>query len=88
MNPDNGRFESLAEMTTEAREIKMAKLREARVRVNPQYDPGRRQDPCLSVGEAVAIKGVYFRVKRIKADGSLGLKMMTAVEVAGLAERP
>lgn len=31
--------------------------------------------PELAVGEIVEIKGVSFRVCRIKADGKLGLKM-------------
>lgn len=32
--------------------------------------------PTLYVGEVVEVKGVKFRVTRIKADGKLGLKML------------
>ena len=32
--------------------------------------------PTLAIGEVVAIKGVDFRVIRMKLDGHLGLKMI------------
>ena len=32
--------------------------------------------PTLAIGEVVDIKGVKFRVTRIKANGKLGLKML------------
>lgn len=32
--------------------------------------------PTLYVGEVIEIKGMYFTVTRIKADGKVGLKMM------------
>ena len=81
MNPDTGRFENLKTMEKDVREKRMVELRAAVIRVNPQYEVGKRQDPCLSVGEIVEIKGVRFRVTRIKADGKLGLQMLRAVDI-------
>ena len=35
--------------------------------------------PTLAIGEVVEIKGVKFTVRRIKADGRLGLRMVKSV---------
>lgn len=81
MNQETGRFENMDGMQKDAREARMAELRETTARLNPQYEPGKHQDPCLGVGEIVDIKGVKFRVTRIKADGKVGLKMLTGDDV-------
>lgn len=80
MNAETGRFESLDGMEKFDLDLAMKKLREARDRINPQYYPHNRQDPTLSIGEVVEIKGIRFRVLRIKADGKIALKMLHAEE--------
>ena len=55
---------------------------------DPQGGPVARADfpkdprPTLALGEAVQVKGIWFKVLRLKADGKLGLKMLHGTEVA------
>ena len=85
MQQDTGKFISTEGMSKAESEKVAVEARAALVRLNPQYEPGKSQDPGLSVGEVVEIKMVKFRVTRIKADGKLGLKMLNESELAGLS---
>ena len=78
MNQETGRFENLNFLDDS--DGNMVRIKSTLQRINPQYDPGKHQDPCLSIGEIVEIKHVKFRVTRIKADGKLGLKMLNESE--------
>ena len=83
MQQDIGNFINTAEMNKRDAEKVAIETRNALIRLNPQYDPGKHQDPNLAVGEIIEIKMVKFRVIRIKADGKVGLKMLNAAEILG-----
>ena len=76
MQQSTGNFVKLIDSTPAEASHQMADLQAQIAKVNPQYDVAKASKPTLEIGEVVDIKGVKFRVTRIKRDGKVGLKML------------
>ena len=79
MDQDSGRFVPLTEYLKEGEKV-MATCIAAVVKNNPQGQSPEVK-PTLGIGEVVTIKGVMFRVLKMKEDGRLTLKMLNRAEV-------
>jgi len=88
MNQDTGRFEPIpAGSSKELFDHVVSRCEEARRRVNPQ-EADHSEKPVLSPGEVLSIKGILFRVIRIKLDGRLTLKMLNKADIEEQAKNP
>jgi len=79
MNQDTGQFIPLPDDLRKASDIK-AECVKARLELNPQ-GASPEVKPVLYAGEVVQIKGVLFRVVKMKLDGRLTLKMLNRAEI-------